>query len=100
MNQSAHDINIANVNKPTTGNWLGEVASLILELVDVRKLLKTRLDAFFFTWADVIPKLFVVDIKMYHYGGTLKFYVIIINIVFLSFLLSLCIPQYWFDYNH
>jgi hypothetical protein len=37
--------------QPTTGNWLGEVASLILELAEVLELLEIRLDAFFFTWA-------------------------------------------------
>jgi hypothetical protein len=51
MNQSAQNRNIANVNKPTTGSWLGEVASLILKLVEVLELLEIRLDAFFFTWA-------------------------------------------------
>jgi hypothetical protein len=51
MNQSTQNRNVANVNKPTTGSWLGEVASLILELIDVRELLEIRLDAFFFAWA-------------------------------------------------
>jgi hypothetical protein len=51
MNQSAHNRNVANVNKPTTGSWLGEVASLILELIEVLELLEIHLDAFFFTWA-------------------------------------------------
>jgi hypothetical protein len=43
--------NADNINKSTTGSWLGEVASLILELVEVLELLEIRLDAFFFTWA-------------------------------------------------
>jgi hypothetical protein len=30
---------------------MGEVASLILELVEVLELLEIRLDTFFFTWA-------------------------------------------------
>jgi hypothetical protein len=47
MNQSAQNRNVANVNKPTTGSWLGEV----VELVEVLELLEIRLDAFFFTWA-------------------------------------------------
>jgi hypothetical protein len=51
MNQSAHNRNVANVNKPTIGSWLGKVASLILELVEILELLEIRLDAFFFTWA-------------------------------------------------
>jgi hypothetical protein len=51
MNKIAHNRNIANVNKPTTYNGLGEVASLILELVEVLELLEIRLDAFFFTLA-------------------------------------------------
>jgi hypothetical protein len=51
MNQSAHNRNIANLNKPTTGTWLGEVASVILELVEVLELLEICLDASFFTWA-------------------------------------------------
>jgi hypothetical protein len=51
MTQSAHNRNVANVNKPTTGSWLEEVASLILELDEVLELLEIRLDAFFFTWA-------------------------------------------------
>jgi hypothetical protein len=38
--------NIANVSKPTTGSWLGEVASLIIELVEVLELLKICLDTF------------------------------------------------------
>jgi hypothetical protein len=49
MNQSAHNINVANVNKPTTGSRLGKVANLILKLVEVLELLETRLDAFFFS---------------------------------------------------
>jgi hypothetical protein len=48
MNQSAHNRNVANVNKPTTGSRLGEVASLILKLVEVLELLEIRLDTFFF----------------------------------------------------
>jgi hypothetical protein len=48
MNQSGHNRNVANVNKPTTDSWLGEVASLILELVEVLELLEIRLDTFFF----------------------------------------------------
>jgi hypothetical protein len=48
MNQSAHIRNISNINKPTTGSRLGKVASLILELFDVLKLLEIRLDAIFF----------------------------------------------------
>jgi hypothetical protein len=51
MNQSAYNRNVANVNKPTIGSWLGEVASLILEIVEVLELLEIRLNAFFFTWA-------------------------------------------------
>jgi hypothetical protein len=46
MNQSAHNRNIANVNKLTTGSRPREVASLILELVKVLELLDIRLDAF------------------------------------------------------
>jgi hypothetical protein len=49
MNQSAHNRNVANVNKPSIGSSLGEVASLILELIDVLELLEVHLDAFFFT---------------------------------------------------
>jgi hypothetical protein len=49
MNQSTQNRNVANVNKPNTGSWLGEVASLILELVEVLELLENRLDAFLFT---------------------------------------------------
>jgi hypothetical protein len=51
MNQSAHNRNVANVNKPTTCSRLGEVASLILKLVEVLELQEIRLDAFlsFFT---------------------------------------------------
>jgi hypothetical protein len=48
MNQSAHNRNVANVNKPTTYSWLGEVASLILELIEVLELLEICLDTFFF----------------------------------------------------
>jgi hypothetical protein len=48
MYQSAHNTNIANVNKPTTDSWLGEVASLILKLVEVLELMEIRLDTFFF----------------------------------------------------
>jgi hypothetical protein len=48
MNQSAHNRNVANLNKPTTGNLLREVAILILELVKVLELLEIRLDTFFF----------------------------------------------------
>jgi hypothetical protein len=48
MNQSADNINVANVNEPTTGSWLGEAASLILELIEVLELLEIRLDTFFF----------------------------------------------------
>jgi hypothetical protein len=51
MNQSAHNRNVANVNKLTTGSWLREVASLTLELIDVLELLEIRLDAFSYTWA-------------------------------------------------
>jgi hypothetical protein len=48
----AHNRNVANINKPTTGSWQGEVASLILELVEVLELLEIHLDIFFlFTWA-------------------------------------------------
>jgi hypothetical protein len=32
MNQSAHNRNVANVNKPATGSRLGVVASLILSI--------------------------------------------------------------------
>jgi hypothetical protein len=39
---------VANINKHTTGSRLGEVASLILKLVEVLELLEIRLDAFFF----------------------------------------------------
>jgi hypothetical protein len=46
MNQSAHNRNVANINKPTTGSLLGEVASLILELIDVLELLEICLDTF------------------------------------------------------
>jgi hypothetical protein len=51
MNQSAQNRNVANVNKPTTSSWLGEVASLILELVEVLELLEIHLDVLFLTWA-------------------------------------------------
>jgi hypothetical protein len=51
MNQSTQNWNVANIIKPTTGSWLGEVAGLILELVEVLELLEIRLDTFFFTWA-------------------------------------------------
>jgi hypothetical protein len=47
MNQSAHNRNVANINKPTTGSRLGEIASLILELIEVLELLEISLDAFF-----------------------------------------------------
>jgi hypothetical protein len=46
--QSTQNRNVANVNKPTTGSWLGMVASLILELVEVLELLEIHLDTFFF----------------------------------------------------
>jgi hypothetical protein len=48
MNQSAHNRNVANVNKPTIGSRLGEVASLILKLVENPELLEIRLDTIFF----------------------------------------------------
>jgi hypothetical protein len=47
MNQSAHNRNVANINKLTKDSWLGEIASLILELVEVLELLEVRLDVFF-----------------------------------------------------
>jgi hypothetical protein len=46
MNQSTQNRNIANINKPTTGSWLEEVASLIHELVEVLELMEIHLDVF------------------------------------------------------
>jgi hypothetical protein len=53
MNQSVHNRNIANVNKPTTGSRLGEVASLILKLVEFLELLEIRLDAFLLLYLSI-----------------------------------------------